>query len=154
MVTTSTSCSIVILIPIFVEIYGDITFDAPHTCAAEFDAKYTPAGAESHIAVISGVSKSFAMTGFRIGWTRCSPQLKECMTKLQEPLVSCSTAFAQVGAAAALKHSEDYMRSMAAEYKKRRDAALAILTARGRTSDYIPGGAFYLPLDISHTVYQ
>lgn len=40
---------------------------------------------------------------------------------------------------------------MAAEYKKRRDAALAILTARGRTSDYIPGGAFYLPLDISHT---
>ena len=91
------------------------------------------------------------MTGFRIGWTRCSPELKDCITKIQEPLVSCSTAFAQIGAAAALKNSDYYMKSMAAEYKKRRDAALQILVKRGRPSDYTPGGAFYLPLDISHT---
>lgn len=134
-----------------IEIYGDITFDAPHTCAAEFETKYSPHGMESHIAVVSGVSKSFAMTGFRIGWTRCSPQLKDCITKIQEPLVSCSTSFAQIGATAALKHSDNYMKSMVIEYKKRRDAALQILSQRNRPSDYIPGGAFYLPLDISHT---
>ena len=133
------------------EIYSDLTFDGPHTCAADFETKYTPVGAESHIAVISGVSKSFAMTGFRIGWTRCSPELKDCITKIQEPIVSCSTAFAQVGAAAALKNSEYYMNSMVVEYKKRRDTALQILASRGRPSDFIPGGAFYLPLDISHT---
>jgi aspartate/methionine/tyrosine aminotransferase len=89
----------------YAEIYGDITFDAPHTCAAEFDPSEGVTGAESHLAVVSGVSKSYAMTGYRVGWARCSPQMARCVSKLQEPVVSCGVPFAQAGAVAALRHT-------------------------------------------------
>lgn len=132
------------------EIYGDISFDIKHTCAAKFESLCTLNGTvESNLAVVAGVSKSFSMTGFRIGWTRCSGSMAACLTKLQEPLVSSSTTFAQFGAVAALKDCSNHVSTMTLEYHKRRDAALRILESRRRKSSYIPQGAFYLPLDIS-----
>jgi aspartate aminotransferase len=89
------------------------------------------------------------MTGFRVGWTRTSPFLAAQMTKIQEPLVSCATAFSQAAAAAALNGPQQCVGDMLSQYKKRRDLAMSILKARGRPSAYTPGGAFYLPVDVS-----
>ncbi|KAJ1430399.1 aminotransferase class I and II [Ochromonadaceae sp. CCMP2298] len=103
----------------------------------------------SKIAIVSGVSKGYAMTGFRVGWTRTSPFVAAQMTKIQEPLVSCATAFSQTAAAAALNGPQQCVGDMLSQYKKRRDLAMSILKARGRPSAYTPGGAFYLPVDVS-----
>ena len=91
------------------------------------------------------------MTGYRIGWTRFGRDsiLTSQLTKMQEPIVSCGTSFAQYAAEAALRGPQDCVVEMNRQYKRRRDVALQILCSRGRKSDYIPGGAFYLPVDIS-----
>jgi len=134
------------------EIYSEIMFDQEHACAARFEnhdeIKSALPGEESNLAVVSGMSKAFSMTGFRVGWTRCSPQLAAVMTKIQEPMVSCGTSFTQYASITALTECENESRGMVKEYHTRRDAALAVLKTRGRAS-FIPGGAFYLPLDIS-----
>ena len=91
------------------------------------------------------------MTGYRIDWTRFGRDsiLTSQITKMQEPIVSCGTSFAQYAAEIALRGPQDCVIEMNRQYKRRRDVALQILTSRGRRSDYIPGGAFYLPVDIS-----
>lgn len=89
------------------------------------------------------------MTGYRVGWARCSPALVEQLSKMQEPIVSCGVPFAQEAAIAALTGPQDCVKEMTAAYKERRDAALTALHSRGRPSSFIPGGAFYLPVDIS-----
>jgi len=132
------------------EIYSDIVFDGTaFTSAAAFD----PASIidESRVAVVSGVSKGYAMTGFRVGWTRASPIIVEAMSKLQEPIVSCGTPFCQLAAVAALTGDQQGVRDMVTEYQKRRDAAISILIQRGHApKDLVkPTGAFYLPLDIT-----
>jgi aspartate aminotransferase len=91
------------------------------------------------------------MTGFRVGWVRCSEELAKLLTKVQEPLVSCAPTFNQTAAAAAITGPQDCVRSMRGHYQRRRDLALGVLAARGRRSAYVPGGAFYLPIDISGT---
>ena len=91
----------------------------------------------------------YAMTGYRIGWTRCSPHIAKSLTKLQEPMVSCGVPFAQEGAIVALRDCDSFRDDMVKEYKARRDAALAILKTRGYQGKYTPGGAFYLAVDIS-----
>jgi aspartate aminotransferase len=86
------------------EIYTDISFEVASTSALELvgarkDAKETL----PLLAVVSGVSKAYAMTGFRVGWTRADPALVTLLTKLQEPVVSCVSGFAQAGAEAAVR---------------------------------------------------
>jgi aspartate/methionine/tyrosine aminotransferase len=89
------------------------------------------------------------MTGYRVGWTRCSSYVAAQLTKIQEPLVSCASPFNQIAAAAALDGPQDCVERMRGEYRLRRDTALGILKSRGRVSSYVPGGAFYLPVDIT-----
>ena len=94
------------------------------------------------------MSKAYAMTGFRVGFTRAVPEYVELATKLQEPLVSCGVAFAQMAAVDALDGPQDSVGEMRDAYQERRDAALSILRDNG-LYDYTPGGAFYLLVDIS-----
>ena len=91
----------------------------------------------------------YAMTGYRVGWARCSPVLVDQLSKMQEPIVSCGVPFAQEAAIAALRGPQDCVKEMTAAYKERRDAALTALHSRGRPSSFTPGGAFYLPVDIT-----
>jgi aspartate/methionine/tyrosine aminotransferase len=88
------------------------------------------------------------MTGYRVGWTRCSSQIAAAMTKIQEPIISCGVPFAQIGAITALEQCEEDMLFMKSAYQSRRDLAVSILSKRHRPPTYIPGGAFYLPIDI------
>lgn len=125
------------------EIYSEICFDAPHVSALSYDT-------DERALIVTGVSKSYAMTGFRVGFTRARRDYVELATKLQEPTVSCGVPFAQMAAAAALDGPQDCVAEMAAAYKHRRDLAIEILRKHGLYR-YTPGGAFYLMIDVTES---
>ena len=125
------------------EIYGEIVFDQQHVSALPYDE-------DGRLLLVTGMSKSFAMTGFRVGFTRARPDYIELVSKLQEPLVSCGVGFSQAGAVAALEGPQECIREMCDQYRKRRDVAVGILREYGLYR-YTPGGAFYLLVDISTT---
>ncbi|MFH1568602.1 MAG: aminotransferase class I/II-fold pyridoxal phosphate-dependent enzyme [Gemmatimonadota bacterium] len=125
------------------EIYSDIIFDGEFTSAARFDT-------DERVILITGMSKSYAMTGYRVGFTRARPDFIELASKLQEPLVSCGVGFAQMAAVVALDGPQECVGQMRDAYRERRDAALEVLREYGLYR-YTPGGAFYLLVDISST---
>ena len=125
------------------EIYGEIVFDRDHVSAAPYDP-------DERAIIVSGMSKAYAMTGFRVGFSRANADYVELATKLQEPFTSCGVAFAQLAAAEGLEGPQECVENMRLAYKERRDVALEVL----REYDlyrYTPGGAFYLLIDISAT---
>lgn len=123
------------------EIYGDIVFEETHTSALSFDS-------DSRTLIVSGMSKSYAMTGFRVGFTRARPEYIEIAAKLQEPFVSCGSGFSQLAAVEALEGPQDCVRQMCESYRRRRDVALEVLR-QFDLYQYTPGGAFYLLIDIA-----
>jgi len=125
------------------EIYGEIVFDQDHVSALPFDE-------DERTLIVGGVSKSHAMTGYRVGFTRAPPEYISLATKLQEPFVSCGVGFAQLAAVEALEGPQDCVRAMRDAYKARRDVALEVLKENGLYR-YSPGGAFYVLVDISAT---
>ena len=94
------------------------------------------------------MSKSYAMTGYRVGFTRAQPEYIELAAKLQEPFVSCGTGFSQLAAADALNGPQDDVAEMRRSYRHRRDLALDVLREYGLYR-YTPGGAIYLMIDIA-----
>ena len=125
------------------EIYGEIAFDQEHVSALPLDT-------DERAVIISGMSKAYAMTGFRVGLTRAAAAYVDLATKLQEPFISCGVGFAQLAAAEALDGPQDAVREMRGHYKERRDVALDVLHQYDLYR-YTPGGAFYLLVDISAT---
>jgi aspartate aminotransferase/aminotransferase len=125
------------------EIYGEIVFDREHVSALSFDT-------DERALIVTGMSKTYAMTGYRVGFTRARTDYVELATKLQEPIVSCGVGFAQMAAAVGLDGPQDNVREMREAYKSRRDVALEVLRSHGLYR-YTPGGAFYLLIDISST---
>ena len=123
------------------EIYGEIVFDGEHVSCASHDP-------DERVILVTGMSKSYAMTGFRVGFTRARREFIELASKLQEPLVSCGVGFAQMAAVEALQGPQQCVRDMVDAYRRRRDVALEVLRAHGLYR-YTPGGAFYLLVDIS-----
>ena len=122
------------------EIYSEIVFENPAPSVLNFDI-------DGRCLVISGMSKTYAMTGYRIGFTRGPVDYINVGAKLQEPFVSCGTGFSQLAAVAALDGPQDCVAEMLAAYWRRRDIALGVLRERGRYQ-YTPGGAFYVLVDI------
>ena len=125
------------------EIYGEIVFDQEHASAASHDP-------DERAIIVSGMSKAYAMTGFRVGFSRARSDYVELATKLQEPFVSCGVGFAQLAAAEGLEGPQDCVENMRVAYKQRRDVALEVL-GEFDLYRYSPGGAFYLLIDISAT---
>jgi aspartate aminotransferase len=93
-------------------------------------------------------SKVYAMTGWRVGYAVAPPAVAGVLARLQEPLISCVNAPAQMAALAALTGPQDVVAEMGDAYRERRDRALAVLEAAG-VPTVVPGGAFYLWVDIS-----
>lgn len=123
------------------ECYDAITFGIDHV---------TPASLDPEAAILScfTFSKTYSMTGFRVGYLAGPPGTGGVLAKLQEPLVACVNAAAQWGALAALRGPHDFVAEQAAAYERRRDLACARLDARG--IGYVrPQGAFYLWIDVS-----
>jgi aspartate aminotransferase/aminotransferase len=125
------------------EVYEDIVFEGAHVSAG---AVAPP----DRVVVISGASKSYAMTGWRLGWLVAPPAIAELAAGLQEPVVSCAPTMVQLAAGAALRGPQQCVAEHAAIYRRRRDLAVEMLGQSGLLPA-VPHGAFYLCLDISGT---
>ncbi len=121
------------------EIYADLVYDG---------FEHVSAGAlgliPSHrLIVVDGVSKTFAMTGWRIGWSISSPEIAEALDRLQGQSTSNPTAVAQAASAAALRGPREPVEHMRRTYQARRDLFVAGLNAIPGVSCRTPQGAFY-----------
>ena len=125
------------------EIYEDLTFDGAHVPARRFDDS-------ERLVTVSGVSKSYAMTGWRVGWAIGSRSLVQLAGKVQEPLITCASAISQAAAVLALEGPQDDVDRMRDSYRRRRDLAVAILEPAGLLPSR-PQGAFYAMVDLSGT---
>lgn len=124
--------------PIFVisdEIYSELTYDVDHVSIAEYIRDQT--------ILINGLSKSHAMTGWRIGFIFAPKELTAQIIKVHQYLVTCATSISQKAALAALTVGIDDALPMKNEYHKRRDYLFEELTQLGFKVAR-PNGAFYL----------
>ena len=122
------------------EIYEEFVFSGSHFSMKSIDA-------DQRVISIYGLSKSHAMTGWRLGYVIAPAEISEVITKLQESLVSCASSISQRAAVAALRGPYDEVEKMRDAYKGRRDIALDILRTYG-LYEYTPGGAFYLMVNV------
>jgi aspartate aminotransferase len=129
------------LIVISDEAYDEITFTgtAPSIGAV---------GDPDRIVTCFSFSKTFAMTGWRVGYLVAPPALSEVLQKLQEPIIACVNAASQQAAIAALRGPRNLVGEMVAAYRRRRDLLLAQLDQDGVA--YVrPDGAFYAWVSIA-----
>ncbi len=124
------------------EIYAELSFDQPHKSFVTL--KQT----SSQTILINGLSKSHAMTGFRIGWACGNPQIIDAMNRIHQYSAMCASSISQVGAIEALRRGESEMLKMKKEYQDRRDYCLKQFKKLNIPISH-PGGAFYLFPDIS-----
>jgi aspartate aminotransferase/aminotransferase len=130
------------LVVISDEVYEDIVFDgARHETA--FDLLANP-----RVILVSGVSKSYAMTGWRIGWLVAHPALIAAAAALVEPQTSCPATISQVAAEAAVRGPQDTVLDMRDVYARRGKLAADVLDGTGLLIAR-PSGAFYAMIDIS-----
>ena len=101
--------------------------------------------------VINGVSKSYAMTGWRIGFAAAPLELAKLMASLQSHMASNPNSIAQEATLAALEGPQDCVTEMCKEFKKRRDYIYEREEAIPMISALKPEGAFYLFVDVSGT---
>lgn len=98
---------------------------------------------QARTVIVSGVSKTYSMTGFRIGWAAGPRDVIAAMGRIQDQSTSNPTAFAQTGALAALTGPQDAVATMAAEFERRRTLIVDGLNAIEGITCARPGGAFY-----------
>jgi aspartate aminotransferase len=103
--------------------------------------------------VVNGVSKSYAMTGWRIGYLAGDRKIVKSIVKLQSQSTSNPTAIAQVAAVEALNGPQDSVEKMREEFEKRRNFIVNEFHSTGRCSCFNPRGAFYIFPNVSH-LYQ
>lgn len=117
------------------EIYSELTYGNDHVSIAEYIRDQT--------ILINGLSKSHAMTGWRIGFIFAPKELTAQIIKVHQYLVTCATSISQKGALSALTTGIDDALPMKKEYRKRRDYLFDELTQLGFEVAR-PNGAFYL----------
>lgn len=101
------------------------------------------------VAVANGLSKSFAMTGWRVGFLAGHPEIIKKMAMLQGHSMSNICSIAQKAALAALTGPDDCVRGMRQVFERRRDSAMRIVSGWDKVICPKPDGAFYLFMDIS-----
>lgn len=125
------------------EIYSRLTYDGNHFSIA------TILGMKEKSIVINGLSKSHAMTGWRIGFTLAPAPITAEMIKLHLYQTVCASTISQYAALEAVTSCMDDEEAMKAEYRKRRDYVYARLSAMGLACTK-PEGAFYAFASIAH----
>ena len=132
------------LIVISDEIYSSLTYEGTHTCFASLpDMK-------DRTILMNGFSKSFAMTGWRIGYALGNPDFIAAMTKIHQFTMLCAPITAQLAALEALQSGGSSVQKMVAEYNTRRRLMLKGLREMGLTC-FEPQGAFYIFPSIKET---
>lgn len=98
--------------------------------------------------VINGLSKSYAMTGWRLGYTACSEKIAKLMTNLQSHMTSNTCSITQYAAVEALTGPQEQIKVMVSEFEKRRDYMVETLSQMKNISIIKPKGAFYVMVNI------
>ena len=120
------------------EIYGELVYEGEHHSIAIED------GMADRTIVLDGFSKTFAMTGWRLGYGVFPRALVEPVTKLVTNSVSCTATFVQRAGTVALASRPPEVDRMVAEFRRRRDAVVKGLNAVPGITCRIPQGAFYV----------
>lgn len=123
------------------EVYDEIWFDDPHVSAGPLDP-------DGRVVTFFSFSKTYAMTGWRVGYLVTPPSLTESVIKTQEPISSCVNAPAQKAAVAAITGPQGMVAEMRDAYRRRRDRVVELLGQEG-IPHVRPTGAFYLMADVS-----
>ena len=124
------------------ECYEAFTYGIPHVSPASLDT-------DDRVFSVFSTSKTYAMTGARVGWLVTPKGFTQTMLRVQESAISCVDMPAQYAALAAVSGPQDAVRTAAVHYRDNLDAATRLLDERGFT--YLtPTGAFYLWIDLSH----
>ncbi len=106
-------------------------------------------GDREHLLIVGSLSKTYAMTGWRVGFALGNARLLANMLKLQSHSTSNPASIAQKAAVEALRAPQDSVRAMLAEYRRRRDRVVEGLRAIPRVTCTLPQGAFYAYPNIS-----
>jgi aspartate/methionine/tyrosine aminotransferase len=122
------------------ECYDELVFEGRHVSTATL-------GDPSRVVTVFTFSKTYAMTGWRVGYVVAPPDVARQIALHQEPVVSCASTISQHAALAALRGPQDGVAVMVDAYRARRDAAIAELDAAGVPS-VRPGGSFFLMADV------
>jgi aspartate/methionine/tyrosine aminotransferase len=120
------------------EVYWAIRYDGTHASVLDVD------GMAERTILLDGWSKTFAMTGWRLGFAVLPEPLVEPVTRLIVNSVSCTAAFSQLAAKAALDGPWDAVDQMVAEFRARRDLVVGDLNKIPGISCQQPSGAFYV----------
>jgi len=127
------------------EVYWAIRYGGTHVSVLDFD------GMAERTILLDGWSKTYAMTGWRLGFGVFPAPLVEPVTRLAINSVSCTSAFSQYAAIAALEGPQDAVMEMVAEFRRRRDVIVAGLNEIPGVSCVEPQGAFYAFPNITGT---
>jgi len=127
------------------EIYEQLTYgDAKPTCIATLNPKL-----RERTITISGASKSYAMTGWRMGWTVAPKTIIDAMGNIQSQQTSCPSSVSQYALLAALSGPQECVAEMRAEFEKRRNLTADLLNKIPGITFPMPEGAFYIFFDVS-----
>ncbi|HVS89244.1 MAG TPA: pyridoxal phosphate-dependent aminotransferase [Candidatus Acidoferrum sp.] len=127
------------------EIYARILF------SGEYKSIWALPGMAERTVIIDGFSKSFAMTGWRLGYAVAPKQVVDAMDLLVLNTFTCAAEFTQVAAIEALRDSTNAVEAMVEEYRKRRDLFVAGLNRIPGFRCLAPDGAFYAWVNIEET---
>src|SRR5439155_13210424 len=108
-------------------------------------------GMKERTILLDGFSKTYAMTGWRMGYGVMRPDLAAHIARLMVNSNSCTASFTQVAGVEALRGPQDSVERMCAEFKKRRDVMVAGLNKIKGFSCRVPHGAFYVFPNITKT---
>lgn len=124
------------------EVYEAFTYGAEHVSIAAL-------GGHDRTLSAFSLSKTYAMTGVRVGYLVVPPGFSDAMRKVQEATISCVAAPDQFAAVAAIEGEQTHVEQAARHYRDNFEAAVEVLEARG-IHYHQPHGSFYLWVDVSH----
>ncbi len=124
------------------EIYEHINFVGKHESIAQFDS------IKDRVIVINGMSKGYAMTGWRLGYMAAPKWIADSCIKLQGQYTSGASSISQKAAIAALQGDNIYTMGMNQAFKERRDLIVDLMNEIPGFKTYVPEGAFYIFPDV------
>lgn len=131
------------LIALSDEIYEHIRFEGEHASLAQFSEIF------DQVVTVNGVSKAWAMTGWRLGYIGASKQIADACNKIQGQFTSGTSSITQRAAIAAMDADPGVLKEMVETFHKRRDLVLSYLNKIPGVKCNVPTGAFYLFPDVS-----
>lgn len=126
------------------EIYEHINFVGSHESIAQFDF------IKDRVIIVNGVSKGYAMTGWRIGYIGAPKWIADACDKMQGQFTSAASSISQKAATAALKSGVEFQDMMRQTYKRRRDLVLEMISKIPGVKVNKPMGAFYVFPDVTY----